>query len=516
MTPPRTPRFWLIIGLLAAVKLALHFATNTNYELHRDAYLYLALSHHLDFGFMSVPPMIAVIGAVTQALFGDSVFAIRLFPALAGVADLILIGLIVRELGGRAWAVALAGLAFLVSPAFLRSNTLFQPVTFNQFFWVLTCFLVIRLIRTQQPKFWIYLGAVWGMAFLNKYSIAFLVAAILIAFLLTPQRRLLGSREFLLGCVLGFLIVLPNLLWQHAHNWPVIAHMRELRATQLVHVHVADFMLMQVLMNLHALLIWLPGLAFLLFARDAREGRVLGVTFVLLLAILLTLSGKPYYTLGLYPMLFAAGGVALERWFAARMRWLKPAVAVFMLAIAVPIAPYSLPVLSFEKMAAYAEATKPYGLEGALRWEDGTLHALPQDYADMTGWRELAEIVIQTYRNLGDAERAHCIIFADNYGEAGAIRYYGHKHGLPEPICFNGSFLFWAPDSLSDVSALLYVDFERDEDIVPFFEGVALVGEVRDPYARERGVKVFLYREPKPEAAAYYTEVVRTLKGRFR
>lgn len=515
MSPPRISNPWLIIGILVVVKLLLHFTTNTNYELHRDAYLYLALSDHLDFGFMSVPPLIAVIGAFTQAILGDSVFAIRLLPALVGAASLIFIGLMVKELGGGAWASALAGLAFLLSPAFLRSNTLFQPVAFNQFFWVVTCYLVIKLIRTQSPKYWLYLGAVCGIAFLNKYSIAFLATAFLFALLLTPHRRLLWSRACLFGFALGFLIILPNLFWQHAHNWPVVTHMRELQASQLVHVQLADFISMQFLMNVHAVFVWLPGLAFLLLAREARQWRVLGYAFLILLAILLTLSGKAYYTLGIYPMLFAAGGVTIERFTLERLRWLKLAIVAWMVAIAVPIIPYSLPVLSFEQMAAYARSTKPYGLEGALRWEDGTVHALPQDYADMTGWRELADIVIRAYESLNAEEREHCMIFAENYGEAGAIRYYGRKHGLPEPVSFSGSFLFWAPDSIR-LSALIYVDFEMSEEIAPFFGEIELVGEIRDPFARERGVKVFLCRKPAPSAAAFYTEFVHSLKRHLR
>jgi hypothetical protein len=166
-----TPEWRLILGL-ALVKLMLHFFTNTNYGLHRDAFLYLALGDHLDFGYMAVPPLIALFAKITMTVFGDSVFAIRLFPALIGVASVVIVGMIVRLLGGRMWAILLACTAFIVSPAFLRSNTLFQPVSFNQFFWLLAIYFAIKLVQTKNPKFWLHIGVVCGLAFLNKYSLA--------------------------------------------------------------------------------------------------------------------------------------------------------------------------------------------------------------------------------------------------------------------------------------------------------------------------------------------------------
>jgi len=166
------------------------------------------------------------------------------------------------------------------------------------------------------------------------------------------------SKYFGIGLLLGFLIILPNLIWQHAHNWPVIGHMEELRRTQLVNVRVGDFIVLQFLMNLHAVIVWLLGLIFLLFDQAGKKFRVLGLTFLFTVFILMMLSGKAYYTLGVYSMLFAAGGVAIENWFAARRRFLKPAMLAVMILIFLPVLPYSLPVLSFDKMASYAQASK--------------------------------------------------------------------------------------------------------------------------------------------------------------
>ena len=472
-------------------------------------------ANHLAFGYFSVPPSIAVFAKMIITIFGDSVFAVRLVPALIGVASVIVIGLIVREFGGRGWAILLACAAFIVSPAFLRSNTLFQPVSFNQFYWLLTSYFVVKLLKSMNPKYWLHLGMVGGLAFLNKYSIAFLVAAFLIALLLTPERKLFLTKYFPLGLLIGCVIILPNLIWQHTHNWPVIAHMQRLQATQLVHVNLLDFLILQLLMNLPVIFVWLFGLIFLLFFKEVRKYRALAFTYLILIFMLMILRGKPYYTLGVYSVLFAAGGFAIEKYTSESRRFFKPLTLVLMILIAIPVVPYSLPVLPFDKMVAYGEASKKFGLSGALRWEDGRLHSLPQDYADMTGWQELSEIVIRAYSSLSEEEKKQCVIYAQNYGQAGAIKHYGKARGLPEPVSFHGSFLFWAPDSVN-LTTFIYVNDELGDDIQFYFADIQQVGQITNVYARETGLPVYLCKNPKPEFREYYREKVARLKNAYR
>jgi len=505
----------LMISAFIFLKLALHFLTNANYELHRDIYLYLALADHPDWGFISVPPFTPMVGKLAMALFGDSAFAAGFFPALIGTLSVMVIALMVKEMGGSIWAIAIACCAFILSPSFLRSNTFLMPVSFDQFAWLLSGYFILKLLKTQNSKYWIHLGVVWGVAFLNKYAVVFFALAFFIALLLAPERRLMRSGYFAIGFAIGFFIILPNLIWQHAHNWPVIGHLEELRQTQLVNVNLADFLALQFLMNLHAVIIWLLGWAYLLFSRDGRPLRVLGLTFLLTIFILMLLSGKAYYTLGAYPMLFAAGGVAIEKYFAQRRRFLKPAILVLMVLIFLPVLPYSLPVLPLDKMAAYAEESKKFGLEGALIWEDGRIHELPQDYADMTGWRELAGIVIKTYRDLSETEKSSCVIYAENYGQAGAIKYYGKRYGLPEPVSFHETFLLWAPDSVN-AKTLIYVNDELGEDIQYFFGDIKLAGQVNNRYFRENGLQVYLCKNPRDSFQDFYREKVGALKNRYR
>ncbi len=506
---------WQLIIALAVLKLMIHFFTNTNYELHRDAFLYLSQVEHLDWGYMSVPPLLAFLGKIILSVFGDSTFAVRLLPALVGTASVVIISMIVLEMGGRRWAILLAGFAFILSPAFLRSNTLFQPVSLNQFFWLLSSYFVLRLINSQSPRYWIHLGALWGIAFLNKYSIAFFALALVIGLLLTPHRRLLFSRQLIIGAILGFIIILPNLSWQHSHNWPVLTHMAELQRTQLVNVNIGDFFTSQLLMNIHAMILWISGLFFLLqYQPVARKYQALGLAYLVLLLLMILLRGKAYYTLGAYTMLFAAGGVAIAHFFRERYRFFKPALLGLMFFTALPVIPYGLPLLPMDQMLNYAAASKGYGMEGALRWEDGQLHPLPQDYADMIGWEGFSDIVIDAYNSLDEKEKRNCQIYAENYGLAGALLYHGRDIGLPEPVSFSDNFLLWAPENFH-AEVFIYINHHLGQDISSYFDDIELAGTLTNPYAREKGAKVYICRQPKGSFAGYYQEKVKKIRGRY-
>jgi len=512
--PKRFSPEWAAILLLALFKFLLHVLIPQRYELHRDSYLYLAQGAHLDWSFLSVPPVTAVLGNIARFFLGDSVFAIQFFPALVGALSVIIVGLIIRNLAGKMWAIILGCSAFILSVAFLRSNALFQPVAFDEFFWLLSTYFMVKMLQTQQPRFWIHLGITWGFAILTKYNIGFLIIAFGLALLLTPDRKLFLSKHFLYGTFLAGIIVLPNAIWQYNHNFPFVYHMTRLRAEQLVHVQVGDFLFAQVLMNISSLIVWVAGAIFLLFLRSGRQYRVMGYTYLLVILIYLLLKGKAYYALGIYPMLFAFGGFALEKFSAGRLHLLRPVILAVMLFMSSVLLPFSLPILPYDTMVAFGEKAKRFGGEGALRWEDGRVYPLPQDYADMTGWKELGEIVIQTYHSLSDAEKSRCAIYAENYGEAGAIAYFSRHDHLPEPISFEESYLFWAPDS-ADFQTLIYVNDDTTE-IARYFTTVELAGQITDPYARESGLPIWLCRTPRNGFADFYAKKVKEVKDQFR
>ncbi|KPK80834.1 MAG: hypothetical protein AMS27_16030 [Bacteroides sp. SM23_62_1] len=491
---------WALITAFAIIKLLIHFLTNTIYEIHRDGFLYIELGKHLDWGYFSVPPSIAVFADISRFIFGNTDFGIRFFPAIIGGASIIIIGLMVKEMGGGKMAQFLALLAFLTSPAFLRSNTLFQPVSFNQFYWLLLSFLIFRLIRTERPVYWIWIGIVAGLAFLNKYSVVFYLAAFFVSIFITGLRRWLKTIYPYLSGLIALLVALPNLIWQHQHDWPVVNHMRELAETQLIHVTLNNFLLEQVLMNLPALLIWVPGLVFVLFTREGKNFRIFGLIYVFVLLQLIILRGKHYYTLGLYTMLFAFGGYILVKWLHGKYQFIRFIIIGLNIILALFILPISLPVMKPDK---YVRFMSNIGMEQNQRWEDGVYHDLPQDYADMIGWKELTEIVRNAYESLTPEEQQHCTIFANNYGEAGAINFYGKKYGLPHVISFNDSYLYWAPDSIP-FGHLIKVG--ESDDLFEMYNDVRIFGRISTPYAREYGVPVYLFKDPKTDVNKYYQE----------
>lgn len=446
----KTP--WFLIIVLSVFKLSIHLLTNSNYEIHRDGLLYYSLGQHLDWGYMSVPPFIAVISRIATDIFGANTFAMRLFPALIGAASVMIIAHIVMELKGNRMAILLACMAFILSPAFLRSNTLLQPVSFNQFFWLFSGYLIIRMINRESPGLWIWVFVVWGVAFLNKYSISVFMIAILSGMLISRHRKILFSRYFLFGAVISLIIIAPNILWQYRHGWPLIFHMAELQKYQLVNVSLAGFLIDQLMMNLSAIIVWVAGLIALLFFLHEKKYRFIGISFLLMLLVLIILRGKSYYSLGFYSILMAFGGYALEKYGKTWFQWVTVAFMVF---ISIPLAPFSLPLLSLERMAEYSKHSASF----TNRWEDGELYNLPQDYADMTGWKELVDIVGKFYQELPEQEKKHCLLYAENYGQAGALLYYGEKYNLPDPVSFNDNFLFRAPDSISN-GPLIYVNHQ--------------------------------------------------------
>jgi hypothetical protein len=503
--------YWYIVAGLVAVKLLIHFLTSTTYELHRDEMLYFAMGKHLGLGYVSTPPMIGFLAFLSRTLFGYSEFGIKLFPALAGAASLVIIALFVKELGGKNLALIIAGVAFMASGAFLRSNSLFQPVSFNQFFWLLSAYLVLRMINTGQPKLWLWTGIVFGLAFLNKYSVVFFAAAMIIAIIISRHRKILLSKYFIYGILAGFIIILPNLLWQHSHNWPIVRHMTELQRYQLSNNSVSGFFLDQLFNSLSSALVWILGFIMILFLPQERKFRFIGYAFILVLIIIVAGRGKSYYTLGAYTMLFATGGYTMEKYFRNKLVFINYLVILLTVVTSLIALPLELPYASFETVKKLCD---PETGKVPQRWEDGKIHPIPQDYADMTGWKELTAIVIRAYNQLDEDQQKKCVIYGENYGIAGAVGFYGHRCLLPEPVSFNDSYLLWAPDSISN-GPLIYINDEVG-DIGELFNQYVEIGRVNNEYFRENGLMVLLCTSPKKEWQEFYAGKVRELKSIYR
>ena len=496
----------------AATKFLLHLLTNTHYGFHRDELLYLALGRQPDWGFWSNPPLIGFISFINQSILGDGLFVTRLIPALFGSAILFLICLMAHDLGGKKYAQFLAGITGFTSLAYLRCSHMFMPVVIDIFFWTLASWIIIRYLKIQDKKWLIWLGVSLGMGFLNKYSVAFLIAAIILSFLVTPGRKIFLKKQIWVAAGISLLMVLPNLIWQWQNNFPVIYHIQELSENQLSTVNPFIFLLDQILMHFLGFFIWLPGLFLLLFSGANKKYRPVGWIYIFTLLLFLLMNGKPYYTLGTYPMLMAAGGVFWENHL--NKNWKKVALAVFIFIGNLPLLPSGLPILNVSDSIEYFDfISNEVGIKSLTRWERGNIEALPQDYADMFGWEELGALTDKALAASGNPEA--CFIYAENYGQAGAVsRFTKHPKGR-SVASFADTYRLWVPEIIpEEINTLIYINDEMGEDVQAFFAEIKIIGAIENQFARERGTTVYLCQHPRSSFAQAWRERVLEVRGK--
>jgi len=482
-----------IVLLFALAKLGIHLLTATHYGFQRDAYLYLAQSRHLDWGYFSTPPLLAFVTRIHTLIWGDSLLAVRLLPALIGTLSIFLVGWMIKKLKGGSMAQMIGLTAVLLSPAFLRPAVLLQPVIFNHLFWLLSALVLFQMVRKHDSRLILWLIPVLGLGWLNKYSIIFYALALLVAMIISQNRKLLWSRFLPVTLIGGFLLILPNLLWQHAHNWPVFSHMAELQETQLGNVLLKDFLFAQLFMHLPALPVWLGGLVLLIFHKRFREYRMFAWAFLITLLLIIVLRGKFYYTIAAYTMLMVFGGLAWERWSPRPRRWIAWLVLALIISNGVYTLPFSLPVYKPERMVKYSKKQVERGLDMMLKWEDGEVHDLPQDYADMVGWDELARKVWDFFESLPDSVQSSTLIYGEFYGCAGAMDYYRPDPGYPEVYSFNDAYTQWIPRS-PKLKHMIYVGYS--DRVGDYFQEIQWIGSVEHPHFRERGLPIWFGSYP--------------------
>jgi hypothetical protein len=435
------------IGLaVAAAIILLHTAVNlaSPYGFQRDEFLYFGMGQHLRFWRMDFPPFIAVVANLSRSLLGESAAAMRFVSAVAAAATAYAAISVARRLGGRAYAQALTAVCLLTAPLFLRAGNLYQPTVFDQLWWTLGLYTLVRLQESGDQRWWLALGAVGGLGLLTKFSIGFFGFGVVVALLLTPERRALATRGPWLALAIALALGSASLVGQVRLAFPVVGQLHDLQGAQLARVTPLDFTLGQLLLTGPAFGVAVAGAVALLRSRRWAHLRVVGWTTVAAFATLLLLHGKHYYVGPIYPVLFALGAVALERWaVGAPRRWLRVALVVPIVATGVLVAPIGLPFLPPSRMAAYV---RTLGLTDAVnRTNSGRLLRLPQDYADMLGWEDRVAAVARAYHGLDPARREQAVVMADNWGEAGAIDFYGPRYGLPGVVSASGSYWFFGP-----------------------------------------------------------------------
>jgi hypothetical protein len=445
MTNPLSLNEKLVVGAIAIACFLLHFITNLNgaYGFFRDELYYIACSDHLAWGYVDQPPFSLYLLKASRIVFGDSLTAIRFFPAVAHAATLVLTALIVKNMGGKLFAICLACLAVFLSPIHVAMGAYYSMNAIDILVWAAATLLLLNIINTQKNSYWIVLGIVLGIGLLNKISVLFLGAGIAVGLLLT-QRKLFSSRWPYLTGLLAFAFFLPYLYWNLTHDLAHLEFIHNASAGKYAGRSHLDFMLEMVLqLNPFSAPLWIAGLLALFFYPPLKKYRLIGWIYItVFLILLINRTSKGEYMAPVYVCLFAAAGVwAEQKWVLPSVKWLRYVYPALLIASALLLLPLVLPVLPVEKYISYS---REIGIKPGSS-EKKELAELPQFYADMFGWKEKARDVAKVYETLSEEDKIKCAIYSNNYGRCGAIDFYGKEFGLPKSIGSHNNYWLWGP-----------------------------------------------------------------------
>jgi len=507
---------WISAGF-AALKLAIQIVGNilaqhAGYGIFRDEMYYLVCGRRLAFGYVDQPPLVALQARVGEMLFGhETMWSLRLISAIAGAAKVFLTGLLTWALGGGRRAAALAMLAVIGAGVYLGIDSFLSMNSFDPVLWMLCALGLIRIAQSHSPTevrgWWIAFGVSAGLGFENKDSVAFFLVAMLIALLLTPQRRVLANRWFAVAVGLIVLVSLPNFLWQVHNHFPTLEWLHSVQhSDKEVKLAPLPFFLAQILtLTPYSVLLWGTGVLWLLFAKAARAFRFLGVFYPIFLALMMALHAKDYYLVPAYPVFFAAGAVAWFAW-AQRVVWRNVLIGTYVAVTLVGLVlffPLSVPVLPPQQFLAYTEKLH-------FKPKESETHAatlLPQFYADRFGWQDLVAQVAGIYNALPPEERAVTGILTANYGQAGAIDVLGEKYGLPPAISGHQNYWLWGPRGYTG-EEMIVVNNATPEEMRATYKSCTVAGVRNDPYAMpwEHG-SIYLCRGRKTSYQAGWNDL---------
>jgi len=481
MTPPP------VVILLALATLLLHCLTNGQYGFHRDELATLDDARRLAWGYVGYPPLTPFVARVALELFGASLVGLRFFSALAQSVAVVLAGLMTRELGGSRTAQTLTALAVAIAPLSLIQGALFQYVSFDYLWWVLTAYLTLRLLNSDDPRWWLGIGISIGLGMMTRYTMGFLAAGVVAGVVLTPARRYLASPWLWGGIALSLLVFLPNAMWQAEHHFVSLDHLNTIHARDVRIGRTDGFLGGQFVgcANLVTTPLWVAGLGFYLFMRAGRRYRLLGWMYLVPLLLFLVMRGRSYYLAPAYPMLIAAGAVMWEQWVQSLpVKTAGRAKAITWAALAL-------------SGAAFATVMLPVAPVNSGLWKlSSKLH---DNFAEEIGWQELTGTVAGIYAALPAEDKPGTRVLAGNYGEAGAINLYGAAHGLPEAISGINSYRLRGYGD-PPPHTLIVLGFSR-HDLEQLFATCSLAGEINNRYGVENEESrdhpaIFICRDP--------------------
>jgi 4-amino-4-deoxy-L-arabinose transferase-like glycosyltransferase len=490
---------WLVLLIPAAAKLVLHLITSSGYGIHGDELYYIACSNHLDWGYVDQPPLSILLLHLQRAVFGDSLLSIRALPAFAGSSTVLLTGLLARRMGARLFGQLLAELCVFIAGAYLALNHYFSMNAFDVLFWVLALYLVVRIIDGGRPTLWVWLGLVVGLGLQNKLSILFLCFGLCAGLLLTKERRSLFTPWLLAGIGLTLLLILPNIIWQITHGWPTLEWMANARSMKNVSFSLPTYLIEQ-LKYMHPLtvLVWGTGLIVLFFSRRLARYRSFAWCYLVLFALFVLAGGKPYYLAPMYPALFAAGAMMIERQLTKC--GLRAAIVTILLVSGALAAPIAMPLVPANRLVAYSNAIGLH-VSSDERHPKGKL----SDYfANMFGWQKLAALVASVYETLPPEDQARCGIFTRNYMQAGAIDFFGRQFCLPRAVSGHNNYWLWGTQGYTgEVMIVLGGDAAT---LQKYFGEVTERARFWDEYVQPSldGLRIFVVRNPRLPLASLW------------
>ncbi len=437
---PRSPQLAAVTpavrvaGIAAGLTLAFHVFGNPHYGFFRDELYFIACGRRPDWGYVDQPSLAPLLGAASQ-IFGPSLFMLRLVAALCAAAAVYITCLLVAEFGGGTFAVVLAAICVALAPVLAAFGTKISADSLALPLWPLAALCAYRALN-RDPRWWLGAGAALGFAFNSKYSAIFFAVASIAGLIASGDGPRLANRWFAYGAALGIALALPNAAWQLAHGLPMLELLRNGAAGKNVVLSPTQFGLHEILiLNPILSLVWIAGVVWTLVRRDLRW---IGLSFVFLIALMIALHGKDYYPATIYPILFAAGGCAIEAW-TRRARWARPLVAGVAVICGLVLIPLAMPILPIGAFIAYQKALHVKPSSG----EHMELGVLPQDFADMMGWPEMTDAIAAIYAEVPPSQRSRVLIYTANYGEAAALDFFGSARGLPPATSHHNQYYLW-------------------------------------------------------------------------
>jgi 4-amino-4-deoxy-L-arabinose transferase-like glycosyltransferase len=501
----------LVVTLIALAKFLFHCYFNNRYGYFRDEFDYMTCGDHLAWGYVDQPPLIPFLIHVCRAVLGDSLRSIRFIPALASSLLVVQAALLAREFGGRRFALLLSAITIVIAPQYLSNGSLLGTNCLEPNLWMGCAYFAVLAIKRNDPRYWLWFGVVAGLGLEEKYSIAVFGFGMVIGLLLTPRRRVFLNPWFWLGGLAAFLVFLPNLMWNIHNHWPFVELMHNIRVDgRDVVLPLPQYFFQQTLL-VHPLTapIWITGVIAFFVSPSLKPYRALGWCYLVCFTVFFVLRGKNYYLAPIYPMLLAAGAVVIESGLDAKkiegpdtgtaktdrhgLAWLKPAIVVVLLASGAHLAPVVVPILQPDKFIAYV---KYLPMKLPVMEHSHERAVLPQWYADQFGWEEIVAETAEAWNRVPADERPNCGIFAQDYGQAGAIDFLGRRYGLPQALSGHQTYYLWGPRGYSG-NCLIVLDDGR-ERLEELFEHVEYVGTSADNrYALERQIPGYICRGAK-------------------